>query len=592
VEAVYLELDPDVVAMLHQGPAAAQSTAVLICPPFGWQEQASYRSVRTWANLLARAGFTTARLTLPAAGDSGGMPADPHLLDTWTSAVGGAASWLRERTGCARVLAIGIGLGGMLAWRAAAQGAAIDDFALWAVPDSGRRLLRELRTQSRLVAQAEAPGEAPAQSASGESLIGFRMTEETAQAVGDLRLSELVVGEAGSRRALLISRGALAVDSRLRGHLEALGVAVQIADGEEFDALMANPQQSVAPVATAETIVQWLSKAPPASGAPGGSRHVVRERGALRAAAGAVHESALTLRGEHGELYAVASRPASGTPSSTAIVFLGGGALPHPGPSRNWVEIGRRWAARGIPSVRLDLGGIGESDGDDPELLTNVSFSAPWRAREARTILDQLVERGIATRFILGGLCSGANVAMQTALLDDRVDGILLLNMFAFEFTEALVAERGRRLQIEQGLPGARARQLDRDLLVAAMNYVRPDRAWRLLRRAEERAELVRARTTFDRLRDRRVQTLLLLGRYEPMTAQFERHGMFDQLDRWPNLTLERLSTRDHMLRDLSIQREVMTTVDRLIGRVVGSGASLNGDAGSGGRLERSAALD
>jgi hypothetical protein len=164
--------------------------------------------------------------------------------------------------------------------------------------------------------------------------------------------------------------------------------------------------------------------------------------------------------------------------------------------------------------------------------------------------------------------------------------------MFAFEFTEALVAERGRRLQIEQGLPGARARRLDRDLLVAAMNYVRPDRAWRLLRRAEERAELVRARTTFDRLRDRRIQTLLLLGRYEPMTAQFERHGMFNQLDRWPNLTLERLSTRDHMLRDLSIQREVMTTVDRLIGRVVGAGASLNGDAGSGGRLERSRALD
>jgi alpha-beta hydrolase superfamily lysophospholipase len=603
-EPVYLASDPDVVVMLHDGATEpARDTALLICPPFGWQEQASYRSVRRWGDMLAAEGFTTGRLTLPGTGDSAGNPSDPELLDRWTKSVAQATAWLRARTGCRRLGVIGIGLGGILAWRAAAQGAPIDDFVLWAVPDTGRRLVHELRAQARLVAQQDAgPGvEVPDQP---DNLIGFRMTEQTRDSLEALRLSMLMPPPDRDRRALLVSRGSLSVDERLRAHLQSSGVEVQLADGGEFDELMANPQQSQPPVRLSATVARWLSHAPAvaatdatagrADGLAAGSR--IAEREALHAEGGTVQESPLRLEGLRGEMYAVIARGTGrqsqpGAAEQTAIVFLGGGALPHTGPSRGWVEIARRWAPRGVPVVRVDQAGIGESGGDDADLLTDESFCAAWRATDTQRILDQLTRRGVASRFILGGLCSGANIALQTALLDDRVDGILLLNMFAFAWSQALVGERGRRLQLSQGLPGARARSLDLDLVRAAFNYVRPDRAWRLLTGAEERAEGKRARRTLGQLRDRGVATLLLLGDYEPMADQFRRRGIIDQFDRWPNVTLELIDSHDHMLRDLAVQEQMMGTIDRFVAGVVAAEAKLDGDDRSGRRLQHSGTL-
>ena len=70
----------------------------------------------------------------------------------WIEAVGAAATWLRERTDASRCLAFGIGLGGMLAYLAAREHDAIDDLALWAVPDRGRTLLREAKSLSKVIA--------------------------------------------------------------------------------------------------------------------------------------------------------------------------------------------------------------------------------------------------------------------------------------------------------------------------------------------------------------------------------------------------------------------------------------------------------
>ena len=89
--------------------------------------------------------------TSPARATAAGRR-DPRLLDAWTAAVTGSAAWLRERAGCERLTAFGMGLGGMLAWRAASLGAVIDDLVLWGVPSSGRRILREMRAQSAMIA--------------------------------------------------------------------------------------------------------------------------------------------------------------------------------------------------------------------------------------------------------------------------------------------------------------------------------------------------------------------------------------------------------------------------------------------------------
>ena len=73
-------------------------TAVLICPPWGWDEVASYRSRRAWAEHLAERGHPTLRIDFPGSGDSAGSPADPGRVEAWTAAVIAATTWLADST--------------------------------------------------------------------------------------------------------------------------------------------------------------------------------------------------------------------------------------------------------------------------------------------------------------------------------------------------------------------------------------------------------------------------------------------------------------------------------------------------------------
>ncbi len=78
-------------------PAGRVTRAVILCPPFGWDEVCSYRSRRDWAQQLATAGYSTLRVSFPATGDSSGDPLQPGRLrglDATPSAPGA--------TGCGR----------------------------------------------------------------------------------------------------------------------------------------------------------------------------------------------------------------------------------------------------------------------------------------------------------------------------------------------------------------------------------------------------------------------------------------------------------------------------------------------------------
>lgn len=47
----------DLLVMYHRPlPGTERGTAVLICPPFGWQADCSYRGLRTWGRRLVPLG--------------------------------------------------------------------------------------------------------------------------------------------------------------------------------------------------------------------------------------------------------------------------------------------------------------------------------------------------------------------------------------------------------------------------------------------------------------------------------------------------------------------------------------------------------
>jgi pimeloyl-ACP methyl ester carboxylesterase len=573
-----LALEPDpVLAFLHlpQG-GDGHRTAVLFCPPFGWEEMCSYRARRVWAQALADAGHPTARFNLPSTGDSAGSVRDPTRLDSWIGAVDGTARWLREITGVRRVAALGIGLGGLLACRAACADAPIDDLILWAVPARGRLLLREMRAYAGVVASGLAD-DVPDSGGEGElELTGFVITGDTARALEAVRLDALELPAADRRRVLLLERDGIPPDKRLRTHLEQAGAAVTVTASDEYTAMMADPQHFKVPQRTIATTIDWLAECPaPTVSEPPARPLVERDRIELRSPAATLRETPLRLDGEGDEaVFGVLCEPVDAEPATVCMVWLNGGALQHIGPNRIYVEAARRWAARGIPTVRVDLRGIGDSDGAEG-LLANPSLYAHVRTEETLSVLDQLAARGIAERFVLGGLCSGAYWSLHAALTNPRVVGAMLINLYSFYWSEELVRERDTQAAMSRfrRTGWRRVARLDirRELVRKAVRTMRPGRVRASARWPVETAQAKRVDAALDALRDRDTETLFLFAEDEPLYDQFVRQGQLERLQRWPNVTIERIPSTDHMFRAIGLQRGVHDSLDHALDRVLSS---------------------
>jgi len=133
----------------------------------------------------------------------------------------------------------------------------------------------------------------------------------------------------------------------------------------------------------------------------------------------------VVLFGKAKSLVGIVTEPASGTSSNNfpAIIILNAGLLHRIGPNRLHVAIARKMATAGFFVLRFDFSGIGDSSvrGD------NLPFekSSISETQEAMYYLSS--SRGIG-KFILVGVCSGANVAFKTACGDQRVVGIVGIN--------------------------------------------------------------------------------------------------------------------------------------------------------------------
>ena len=109
------------------------------------------------------------------------------------------------------------------------------------------------------------------------------------------------------------------------------------------------------------------------------------------------------------------------------VILLNSGILHHVGVNRLHVQIARRLAALGYGSLRFDFSGLGDSDARRDEL--SFEESAPLETRDA---IDYLARTQGTQEVVLVGLCSGADVAHLTALADDRVVALGLLDPWAY----------------------------------------------------------------------------------------------------------------------------------------------------------------
>src|SRR5690349_12601671 len=259
MEALYLGSGSDAAfAIYHPAAAGAEpSTAVVIAPPWGWDDVSSYRTRRTWAEQLAAAGHPTLRLDLPGTGDSAGSAADPGRIDAGAAAIASAATWLRARSS-SRVAVLGLGFGGMLAAKAVATGAPIDELVLWAVPARGRGLVRQFRAFAGLQGSRYSLDGEPEPSVLPEGWLevnGFVLSADTIAALDAIELTGLPVS--GLQRVLLLEQDGIEVDEAVAAHFRAARADVTVRPGPGWGAMTFHPERPALPTDVLETVGSW-----------------------------------------------------------------------------------------------------------------------------------------------------------------------------------------------------------------------------------------------------------------------------------------------------------------------------------------------
>jgi exosortase A-associated hydrolase 1 len=132
-----------------------------------------------------------------------------------------------------------------------------------------------------------------------------------------------------------------------------------------------------------------------------------------------MREHALSFRCGNDWLTGIVSAPAS--PSPRGVLIVVGGPQYRAGSHRQFTLLARELAERGIPAMRFDYRGMGDSTGD-PRSFETVT-------EDLRTAIDHFMASQPGLReLVLWGLCDGASASLFYAQHDARVCGLILLN--------------------------------------------------------------------------------------------------------------------------------------------------------------------
>lgn len=124
------------------------------------------------------------------------------------------------------------------------------------------------------------------------------------------------------------------------------------------------------------------------------------------------------------------------------VLLLNAGVIHRIGPHRINVKLARRLARGGVPSIRLDLSGLGDSAraGGTASMLEQAHL-------DIRAALDLLAERSGVSRFVIIGICSGAEYGYQYAEQDSRVCGLVMVDGYSFPTRRTRLLRYGLRFK-------------------------------------------------------------------------------------------------------------------------------------------------
>ncbi|HVU51887.1 MAG TPA: hypothetical protein VHL80_14420 [Polyangia bacterium] len=140
-------------------------------------------------------------------------------------------------------------------------------------------------------------------------------------------------------------------------------------------------------------------------------------------------------------LSGILTEPEPPRAAGPAVLLLNAGLLHRVGPNRLHVTLARRLAAAGLPVLRFDYSGLGESEARRDELAIEQSA-----LREGMEAMEFLETSGVADRFVPMGICAGAENAQRLAREDERVVGAVLIDGYAYRTAGYHLREYARHL--------------------------------------------------------------------------------------------------------------------------------------------------
>lgn len=159
--------------------------------------------------------------------------------------------------------------------------------------------------------------------------------------------------------------------------------------------------------------------------------------------------------GPDGALVGILTMPAAPN-AHVGMLIMSPGALHKVGNCRFNVRLARQAAAAGIPAMRFDFSGLGDS-----LPRRDVPFDESVR-RDAVAALDTLCAEAGVTHVISAGLCSGADIGQRLARDDARIVGLAGIDPWCYADRRATVTRIVRGLARKWHTLPARALRLVR----------------------------------------------------------------------------------------------------------------------------------
>ncbi|CAN5884886.1 hypothetical protein BH11MYX4_BH11MYX4_03290 [soil metagenome] len=411
----------------HAPARPVRDIGYVICPPLGWEGIQCYQSVQLLADELAAAGFHALRVHYDGTGESLGSDEDAGRVAAWLESVRRGVAALAGVRQVERIGLIGMRVGATLAAMVAAE-LELANLVLWEACVTGAHYSREMEILASAAPSAIQTGRELRPG--GIEAGGYLLTHATVAELNALDL--LKVKPRGTPEVLLVQRDDRppSFGKKLAEHLVREGCRATLEQLPGHKEMMTYPERSLPAKVIVARIRDWAVERSTAGEAPAADD--ARPEGlalAAEAVDGRVRRRPVRF-GPSQRLFGVITEPTTAGAARPPVLMLTGGVVPRTGVNRMYVVLASRLAELGHTVLRMDVSGICESapaEGAAPNDPHAASLLEDVRGAAAL-----LLESTGQSTLTLLGLCSGAYASFQTALVDPRVRGIVLLNPEVF----------------------------------------------------------------------------------------------------------------------------------------------------------------